>query len=289
MFTIPELVMSKSRPHISLRLRARLRREIVCALMVVSSLSCRALPARSDGGSLPNAPQAQTLAQRQSQSTVTVLGSPRDILHDQKAIWTSPFHLRAHDLKWLTPLALATGAAIATDHRAMSQVVSRDPGFNNANINTSNALIGGFIALPVAIFGYGHFEQDDHARAAGILGGEALVDGVAVEQGMKLIFWRERPAVDSARGRFFQSSAGVDSSFPSSHSVLAWAAAATIAGEYPSRWKQIAVYSAATGVSLTRVLGQQHFPSDVLVGSAAGWLVGHYIAHRHRRHASAVR
>ncbi|MFP5209154.1 MAG: phosphatase PAP2 family protein [Acidobacteriota bacterium] len=278
--------MPKSLPFYSSKPRFRVRRrgQIVCVLMVALSLSCRMLaeqvaPAQPASASLPNAPQPQA----QSHDEVTVLGSPRDILHDQKVIWTSPLRLRTHDLKWLVPFALATGAAIATDHRAMSQVVSRDPSFNNASVNASNAVIGGFIALPVAIYGYGHFEQDNHARVAGILGGEAMVDAVAVEQGMKLVFWRERPAVDSARGRFFQSSAGVDSSFPSSHSVVAWATAATVAGEYPSPWTQLAVYSAAAGVSLTRVMGQQHFPSDVLVGSVAGWLVGHYVAHRHRK------
>ena len=74
---------------------------------------------------------------------------------------------------------------------------------------------------------------------------------------------------------------GFDSSFPSSHSVVAWSAAAVLAGEYPSRWTQLFIYSAATGVSLTRVMGQQHFPSDVLVGSAAGWLVGRYVFRKH--------
>jgi membrane-associated phospholipid phosphatase len=46
---------------------------------------------------------------------------------------------------------------------------------------------------------------------------------------------------------------------------------------------KIVAYGLATAVSLTRVLGQQHFPSDVLVGSAVGWLVGHYVFRKHRR------
>jgi membrane-associated phospholipid phosphatase len=37
----------------------------------------------------------------------------------------------------------------------------------------------------------------------------------------------------------------------------------------------------ATGVSLTRVLGPQHFPSDVLVGGVAGWLIGPYVFQKH--------
>ena len=101
---------------------------------------------------------------------------------------------------------------------------------------------------------------------------------------MKLIFWRERPTLDNDRGRFFQSSASIDSAFPSSHSVLAWSAASVIASEYPHFWTQALVYTGAAGVSITRLMGQQHFPSDVLVGSAAGWLVGRYVyRHHHRR------
>lgn len=229
--------------------------------------------------SLPNAPTPQA----EDKEPVTVRNTAVHILEDQEAIWTSPMRLRAHDLVWLAPLAVATGAGIATDHHVMGSVVSHDSGFNHANLDTSNGLVGGLIAAPVALYGFGHFQNNAHARETGILSGEAVVDGVVVEQGMKLIFWRERPAVDNARGLFFQSSAGSDSSLPSSHSVVAWSAAAVIAGEYPSPWTQLGVYSLAAGVSLTRVLGQEHFPTDVLVGSAAGWLIGHYVYRTHHR------
>ena len=239
--------------------------------------------AQAAPASLPDAPQAQP----RTKDAVTLRSTPLHILEDQESIWTSPARIRAHDLEWLAPLALATGAAIATDHRAMRDGVSHDASFNNDNVNASNALIGGFIAAPVALYGFGHFKGNERAREAGILSGEALIDGLVVEQGMKLIFWRERPGVDSGRGRFFQSSAGVNSSFPSSHAVLAWAAASSIANEYPSRWTQLFVYSAATGVSLTRVMGREHFPSDVLVGSAVGWLVGRYVVRHHHLHLHA--
>ena len=48
--------------------------------------------------------------------------------------------------------------------------------------------------------------------------------------------------------------------------MVLWASAAVIAEEYHSKWLQTGVYTAATGVSLTRVLGQQYFPTDVLIG-----------------------
>ena len=40
-----------------------------------------------------------------------------------------------------------------------------------------------------------------------------------------------------------------------------------LAGEYSKPWQQVGIYTLATGVSLTRVLGQEHFPTDVLLGS----------------------
>ena len=271
----------------SLRQARFLRRHILCVfcLLPLAAAMCAGaqtppLQDSPESASLPDAPQPQA----PDQDNVTLRGAPRDILYDQATIWRSPARLHRHDFEWLAPLALATGAAIATDHRAMTQVVSRNPDFNQASIDTSNALMGLWIAAPAAVYGYGHFLQNDHARQAGILTGEAMLDAVVVEQGMKLIFWRERPGVDNSRGHFFQSGAGVDSSFPSSHCLIAWSAASTLAGEYSSHWTQFALYSAATGVSLTRVMGQQHFPSDVLVGSATGWLIGHYVSHRRHRH-----
>lgn len=233
---------------------------------------------------LPDAPQLQT----QNRDDVTMRSLPGNILKDQGAIWTSPFHMNRGDLKWAVPLVLVTGAAIATDHRTLRDVVSVDPAFNNDNTNTSNVLIGGFIAAPVVLYGVGHFRGNEHARETGLLGAEALVDGVVVEQGMKLIFWRERPYQDQGRGRFFQSSAGVDSSFPSSHSVLAWSEAAVLAGEYRNPWTRTLIYTGAAGISVTRLMGQQHFSADVIVGSAVGWLLGHYV-YKHRHKYEAVR
>ena len=223
--------------------------------------------------------------QASSQNDVSFRNLPRNFLHDQAAIWTSPKDLRTHDLEWLAPLAVATGVALGTDHYVMTQVVSKNPSFNQDSINVSNAMIYSIVATPVVLYGFGHFLENDHEREAGILSAEAMLDGVVVEQGLKLVFWQERPYQDNARGKFFQSSAGVDSSFPSSHSLIAWSAASALAAESSSRWTQFALYSGAAGVSLTRVMGQEHFPSDVLVGSATGWLIGHYVVRRHHRGA----
>jgi hypothetical protein len=259
-----------------------------CRLLLFSSVLLATICARGEAAAspdsrlidaLPDAPQAQT----RKPDSVTLGALPLNILKDQGILWTSPFHIKVGDLKVVLPLLAATCVAISTDHHVMKDVVSHDPGFNNANINVSNAMIGGMLISPGFLYGVGHFDNNEHARETGLLGAEAIADGVVIEQGMKLIFWRERPNQGDGHGHFFETSAGIDSSFPSSHSELAWATAAVIAGEYHNPWTQFLVYTGATTISLTRVLGQQHFPADVLVGSATGWLVGHYVyKHRHR-------
>ena len=225
------------------------------------------------GDGLPDAPLAQ--------APVTEKGMPIAILKDQVAIWTSPVRIRAHDLILLLPLGTATGVTLATDTDTMREV-SHDRTFNKDNVNVSNYLLGSEIVIPVGLYGVGLFKDNAHARETGILSGEAIADAAVVQQVTKVIFRRERPLYNNAAGDFFASGFSTSGSFPSSHSMFAWTLAGVIAGEYPSRWVQVSVYSLATGVSLTRVLGQEHFPSDVLVGGSAGWLIGHYVFKKHQ-------
>ena len=224
------------------------------------------------GDALPDAPSAQI--------AVTEKGLPLAILKDQIPIWTSPVRIRTHDLIWLLPLGAATGLTLATDTDAMRDI-SHDRTFNKNSVNASNYLLGCQIAVPVGLYSVGLFKGNVHARETGILSGEALADSVVVEVVAKIIFRRDRPLYNNAAGDFFSSNAGSNGSFPSSHSMLAWTLAGVLAGEYPSKWMQVGVYSVASGVSLTRVLGQEHFPTDVLLGGAAGWLIGHYVFEKH--------
>jgi membrane-associated phospholipid phosphatase len=255
----------------------------LCLCSVGRSTSYASTPPETDwmplmnepGDALPEAPAAQI--------PVTEKGLPIAILKDQVAVWTSPVRIRAHDLIWLLPLGAATGLTLATDTDAMRDL-SHNPSFNKDCVNASNALLGSEIAIPVTLYGVGLFKDDAHARETGILSGEALADSVVLDQVTKIIFRRERPRYNNAAGDFFSSNPGKNNSFPSSHSMLAWTLAAVTAEEYPSKWVQVGTYSLATSVSLTRVLGQEHFPTDVLVGGAAGWLIGHYVFKKHSAH-----
>ena len=233
-----------------------------------------------DGASaLPNAPMPAIQSQN---SPVTLRNTPRHFLEDQAAIWTSPARIRESNALGPAILVLATTILITTDHQIMSSPRLIDPSLNSDASTASNGLLGGFVAAPALIYGTGYLHHDQYATQTGILGGEAMADSLVVDEVMKFVSLRERPTVDDARGRFFQTSVGSDSSFPSTHCMIAWSSAAAIASEYNGPLTKITAYTLATGLSVTRVLARQHFPSDVLVGSAVGWMIGRYVVHRHR-------
>ena len=54
-----------------------------------------------------------------------------------------------------------------------------------------------------------------------------------------------------------------------------------IAHEYPGPLTKLFAYGLAGAVSVSRVTGNQHFPSDVLVGGAMGWLIAREMYHKH--------
>jgi hypothetical protein len=254
-----------------------LQKKIVFAPILALALSAL-VHAQNTASTLPDAPQPQS----NSNQPVTLHGTPRNILTDQKAIWTSPARINESNAIVPVALVLATTLAIATDHQVMSSSKFQNTSLNNEASTASSGLVGGFIAAPALIYGIGYIHHDEHATETGILSGEAILDSLGVNEVLKIVALRERPTVDNAKGRFFQTSVGFNSSFPSNHSIIAWSSAAVIASEYKGPLTQIAAYGLATGVSVSRVLARQHFPSDVLVGSAVGWLIGRFVVHRHQ-------
>ena len=255
-------------------------RTIVLVTFLALALSTPAY-SQNNATTLPDAPQPQPHADSETNPPVTLRSIPRNILNDQKAIWTSPAHI--HESNAIIPVALVLGTtlAITTDHQVMSSSKFQNASLNSHASTASDGLVGGFIVAPAVIYGIGHIHHDEHATETGILGGEAILNSIGVNEVLKIVAQRERPTVDNAKGKFFQTSVGFNSSFPSNHAIIAWSSAAFIASEYKGPLTQITAYGLATGVSLTRVLARQHFPSDVLVGSAVGWLIGRYVVHRH--------
>jgi Capsule assembly protein Wzi/PAP2 superfamily len=195
---------------------------------------------------------------------------------DQKEFWTSPARFETKDLRWMLPLAGTTGLLIAGDSWLSKQVPDK-PWQLNRSLKISDYSGYALIGASGGAFLLGSITHDDHLGEAGLLAGEAAINSTAVSYALKAITERPRPQVGNGSGAFFQGGL----SFPSEQSAMAWSIAGVLAHEYPGPLMQVAAYGLASAVSLSRVTARQHFPSDVLVGSALGWYFGRQVFRRH--------
>lgn len=200
----------------------------------------------------------------------------KNIALDQKAIWTSPTHLRLADADWIIPFAGIAAVSLASDTH-FSQGLTHSPSIVSKTNSFSNYGLGALGAVTGGMYLLGKITHDDHAREAGLLSGEAAVDAVAVTTVLQYSFGRQRPADGSGGGNFWHGG----TSFPSDHSTAAWAVASVMAHEYPGPLAKLFFYGLASAVSLSRVTGKDHFPTDVLVGSAIGWFSGQHVYRAH--------
>jgi len=206
------------------------------------------------------------------------VGTPllKHLLLDQRDIWTSPRHLRFSDADWLLPLGVLTGGLLATDTSA-SKNLSNSPSFVQHSRDFSNYGVASLVGLGGGMYVWGKITHNEHARETGFLAGEAAIDSVAFAEALKSATGRERPFQDNYQGKFWQGG----TSFPSEHAVAAWSIASVIAHEYPGPVTKILAYGLATAVTAARATGKEHFPSDLLVGSAIGWFVAQHVYRTH--------
>jgi membrane-associated phospholipid phosphatase len=205
----------------------------------------------------------------------------KNILQDQKAIWTSPLHLKTEDARWLVPLGVGAGILIATDQSTGDEIAESDKPLNASRIVSYAGSRYGVGAIAGAFYVFGRVKHNGRARETGVLGAEALIDSAIVASSIKAITQRTRPTGGQSRSDFFDGG----TSFPSGHSIEAWTLATIIANEYHDKPAvQIAAYGIASAVSVARFTGRNHYLSDVLIGSVMGYGIGQYVYHkRHRK------
>ena len=229
----------------------------------------------------PPSSSSDAAASQDSDTNDTSISIKRVILNlpgDQKKIWTSPFHLHGRDAFWLAPLAATTGVLLGSDQHSMVRERSNTNAVNLSS-NISNGGLAALISLPAVMYAFGSLQGSPKAKETGLLSGEAAINSFIVDEALKVVFERQRPTLTDGSGHFFQTFS--NASFPSAHSILSWTVASVISHEYPGSLTSILAYGIATSVSISRVTARQHFPSDVVVGAALGWLIGRQVYHAH--------
>jgi membrane-associated phospholipid phosphatase len=167
----------------------------------------------------------------------------------------------------------------------------------SATIVRNIALPGSFIIGP-SLYAAGRISKDRDLAELGLYGTEALVLGAGIGSVLKDTFGRARPFVDTAgpNPNDFQLLRGFHAgdnyrSFPSGHTVAAFAAAAAVSAE-TSRWYPRGIYviaplmyGGAAAVGVSRMYNNRHWASDVILGAAIGTFAGTKVVRYQRLHS----
>ena len=102
-----------------------------------------------------------------------------------------------------------------------------------------------------------------------------------VSQGLKSVIVRDRPF--TTYPYIEKLSSGGDSSFPSGHTLEAFAMAATVSFMFRRKKIIFPVYIWAILVAYSRMALGVHYPSDVLAGIMIGTLIGWFVPWIFRR------
>lgn len=79
----------------------------------------------------------------------------KNILRDQKAIWTSPFHLERSDLKWVVPSGIGLMALITTDRISGDEIAESDRSLRASRVISYGGSVYGVGAVAGSALGYG--------------------------------------------------------------------------------------------------------------------------------------
>jgi membrane-associated phospholipid phosphatase len=157
--------------------------------------------------------------------------------------------------------------------------------FHGVNRVFSTTGTGAAIAVvPAVFYGVSLLRHDSYDQGSALFAGEAVADDAILMVVVKAITRRARPTEFPVTGpyndSFFRSNAsffGKGTSFPSGHALMAFSVATVFARRYREhRWVPYLAYAAASAIAFSRVTTGAHFPSDVFVGSALGFVIARY-------------
>jgi len=170
-------------------------------------------------------------------------------------------------------------------------------------LHTTSAIVRtiaepGSVIIGTSMYAVGRLSHSDRLAELGLRGTEALIVGEGFANVLKYSFGRARPFVDTTgpnpddwqllrglhRGDPYRS-------FPSGHTVAAFAAAAAVSAETSRWWPQPTyfaigpvLYAGAVAVGASRMYENRHWASDVIMGAAIGTFAGTKVVRYHRTH-----
>lgn len=222
---------------------------------------------------------------------------------DLKQAFTKPFHMTGKDWGRAGKFALIAGGLAFADEpiqRFALNLRNHNPQLQNVSRYVTN--FGGMYEayLLGGLGAYGFIFKNEKVQTTTLLATQSYITGAAVESVLKFLTGRQRPYItDSTKlqaepifhGPFYKTPPDpngkkTNSSFPSGHTTVAFAAATVFAMEYRDKpLVPILAYSAASLIGLSRIAENKHWATDVLTGAAIGYLTGRLVVNNYHRFA----
>ncbi len=193
---------------------------------------------------------------------------------DFGVVVASPFHWHGQDF---LRLAVFSGAGLGVSafdqdikEWAQEKRTSSSDDFSRFVSYLGNA--GVLLGLTAVLYGAGEAAANDDLRKTALLSVESLASAGFFVTATKFIVGRARPYTGESSHAFHPLAAKSSYwSFPSGHAACAFAVATTIAEQTDCAAVDIAAYSLAMLVGLSRIHDNKHWASDVFFGSVVGY------------------
>jgi len=216
---------------------------------------------------------------------------PKNFVQDQKDMWLFPLKVaQGNHLLPFFAVLIPTAALVATDPQTEPHFRKLDA-FQDSSGALGSKVSGGVIAgVPATFYLVSLLRHNHYDQATSLFAGEAVVDDTILMIVLKAITRRDRPSDRPINGpyndTFFNSHAGPlgkASSFPSGHAMMSFSIATVFAQRYKQhKWLPWVAYGAASLISFTRLTTGAHFPSEVFLGAATGFVIARFdVLHGH--------
>jgi membrane-associated phospholipid phosphatase len=153
------------------------------------------------------------------------------------------------------------------------------------------------VIIGVGLYAYGRLAKKERVADLGLHGTEAVIAGALIADVLKIGFGRARPflkgpdsTANPSNWQFLRGTKGGNyQSFPSGHTVAAFAAAAAVTNETSRWWPGSQWYVAplmfggAAMVGASRMYNNRHWASDVMLGAAIGTFAGNKVVRYNHR------
>jgi len=220
-----------------------------------------------------------------AQADSSLSSSLKDTLRaDCSMLWKDAGDLLGAPLHFSKTEWLLTGAAVAgtvlaftLDESARNAALSSQSKAGDALANVGKEYgreVYGF-ALSGGMYAGGLALGKRDLRITGILLFESIAAAGITTSVLKSLLGRSRPGEEEGRAkfRFFQFKTGT-TSFPSGHATVAFSVSSVLSARIGNAYVTIGLYSLALLTAASRVYNDEHWFSDVLLGSAIGTAAG---------------